>query len=118
MHQEQLHEILRPDNPATPARLLRGVHHAVTVAGIGVVFAATVEEWREAYAAPIDGAFYLISTFFAVEYVVRLIAAPADPHTAHRSDWQARCDFATSLGGAFDLLGALPGLLHLVIGAP
>jgi voltage-gated potassium channel len=118
MHGEQLHEILRPDNPTTSARLLRGIHHAMTAAGIGVVLAATVADWRQTYAAPLDGAFYLISTFFAAEYTVRLIAAAADPHTAHRSTWQARYDFATSLGGAFDLLAALPGLLHFMIGAP
>jgi voltage-gated potassium channel len=118
MRRDELHEIMRPDNPAAPARAWRGVHHAVTVAGIGVVLAATVDEWREAYSAPLDGAFYLISIFFAAEYAVRLIAAPADPHSAHRRDSQARTDYATSLGGVFDLMGALPGLLHLAIGTP
>jgi voltage-gated potassium channel len=118
MHRDELHELLRPDNPTTSARLLRGLHHALTAAGIGVVLAATVEEWREAYASSLDGAFYLISAFFAVEYLARLIAAPADPSIADRSAWQARCDYAASPGGACDLLGALPGLLRLAIGAP
>jgi voltage-gated potassium channel len=118
MEWERLHEILRPDNPAMPARLVRGLHHVATAAGIGVVLAATIEEWRAPHAALIDGAFYLISAFFIAEYAARLLAAPAEPSAAHRSAWQARRDFAVSLGGAFDLLGALPGLLRLVIGTP
>jgi voltage-gated potassium channel len=118
MRREQLYEILRPDCPAMPARLLRGLHHALTAAGIGVVLAGTVAEWREAYAAPIDTAFWLVSAFFAAEYVVRLIAAPAAPHAADRRAWHARWDYVTSLAGAFDLLGALPGLLLLAIGRP
>ncbi len=118
MERERLYDLLRPDNPTTPARFFRVIHHLVTGAGIGVVLAGTVGDWQDAYGSAIDGAFYLIAAFFAAEYAARLIAAPADPHAAHSSVWQARRDFARSLGGAFDVLGALPGLLRLVIGAP
>jgi voltage-gated potassium channel len=114
----QLHAIMRPDNPAPPARLWRGLHHATTAAGIGVVLAATVGEWREQNAALIKGGFYLVAAFFVVEYLARLIAAPADPGAADRTAWQARRAYAASLGGAFDLFGALPGLLQAVLGTP
>ena len=118
MDREQLRAILRPDNPAPPARLWRGLHHATTAAGIGVVLAATVGEWREQHGALIDGGFYLASAFFVAEYLARLIAAPADPSAADRTASQARCAYAASLAGAVDLFGALPGLLHAVLGAP
>jgi voltage-gated potassium channel len=118
MDREQLRAILRPDNPAPPARLWRGLHHATTAAGIGVVLAATVGEWREQHGALIDGGFYLASAFFVAEYLARLIAAPADPSAADRTASQARCAYAASLAGAVDLFGALPGLLHAVLGTP
>ena len=118
MDREQLCAILRPDNPAPPARLWRGLHHATTAAGIGVVLAATVGEWRVQHVALIDGGFYLASAFFAAEYLARLIAAPADPSAADRAAWQARCAYTASLAGAFDLFGALPGLLHAVLATP
>jgi voltage-gated potassium channel len=118
MDRDELHEILRPDNSATPARLLRGLHHLMTAAGIGVVLAATVEDWRAAHARLIAGVFYLISAFFVTEYLARLIAAPADPDRAHLSLAAARRDYVGSLGGIFDLAAALPGLLCLVLAMP
>jgi voltage-gated potassium channel len=116
MDREQLGAILRPENPAPPARLWRGLHHAMTAAGIGVVLAATVAEWREQYARLIDGGFYLVSAFFVAEYAARLIAAPADPSAARHSAWAAGRAYVASLGGAFDLLGALPGLFYAILG--
>jgi voltage-gated potassium channel len=118
MDREQLRTIMRPESQAPPARLWRGVHHATTAAGIGVVLAATVAEWREEHAALIDGGFYLVSAFFLAEYLARLVAAPADPRAADRTAWQGRWAYVASLGGAFDLFGALPGLLHAVLGTP
>src|SRR5215468_1949101 len=118
MGREPIGAILRPDNPAAPARLWRGLHHTMTAAGVGVVLAATVSEWREQYAAPIVAGLYLVSAFFVAEYLARLIAAPAEASAADRSPWQARCAYAGSLAGAFDLFGAFPGLLYAVLGAP
>jgi voltage-gated potassium channel len=116
MDREHLYEILRPDSPTTTARLLRGLHHALAAAGLGVVLAGTLDEWREAYAAPLDAALYLISAFFAAEYLARLVATSTDPHVAHRTAPQAMWDFAASPAGAFDLLGSLPGLLVVAVG--
>jgi voltage-gated potassium channel len=113
-----LHAVLQPDNPAMPARLLRGLHHLMVVAGIGIALAATVGEWQEAHAALSDGVFMLVAVFFAAEYAVRLIAAAGEPSAAHHSAAQALRDYATSKGGAVDLAGALPLLLRLVVGSP
>jgi voltage-gated potassium channel len=118
MDWERFRAILRPENSTPPARLWRALHHAMTAAGIGVVLAATVAEWREQYAALIYGGFYLVSVFFIAEYLVRLSVAPGDASGVQRSAWQAGGAYATSLGGAFDLLGALPGLLHVVLRTP
>ena len=118
MRPERLYEIQRSDTARTAARLFRGLHHTMAAAGIGVMLADTVEPWRQAYGGLFSGAFHLISAFFLVDYLLRLIAAPAAPGGAHRRPWRARRDFALSLGGLFDLLGALPGLLILVMNTP
>jgi voltage-gated potassium channel len=118
MGRAQLRAILRPESPAPSARLWRGLHHAMTAVGIGVVLAATVAEWREQYATAIDGGFYLVSAFFIAEYVARLIAAAGDPSAAQRSARQSAWAYVGSLGGGFDLLGVLPGVFYAVLGTP
>jgi voltage-gated potassium channel len=45
------------------------------------------------------------------EYILRLIAAPAAPGGEHLSPWRARYLWAISLGGIFDLICAVPGIL-------
>ena len=47
-------------------------------------------------------------------YVLRLWAAPAAPGAAHHAAWRSRLPWALSLGGVFDLLGALPGVLDIL----
>jgi voltage-gated potassium channel len=42
------------------------------------------------------------------------LAAPGAPGAAARGRWQSRLAWATSLGGTFDFLGALPGVLDVV----
>jgi voltage-gated potassium channel len=116
MDLSRIHELLRPETSSAPARLWRGLHHLLTAAGIATVLAASVAAWRAQYGALIAGGFYVVSAFFAAEYIARLLAAPADPARAHRSAGAARGDYARSLGGVFDLLGALPGLVRLAVG--
>ncbi len=78
------------------------------------MLADTVGEWREAYAGALDAGFQIVCAFFFAEYVLRLTAAPGAPGAAHRGKWQSRLAWATSLGGIFDFLGALPGVLDVV----
>src|ERR1700739_1967401 len=42
------------------------------------------------------------------------MAAPGARRAAHRGEWHSSLAWATSLGGTFDLLGALPGVLDVV----
>jgi len=114
MNQERLYEILRPDAAGTYARLFRGVHHSMVAAGIAVMLADTVEPWREGYGDLFENAFHLISAFFVAEFLLRLMSAPGAPAAQHRAAWRARLDWAVSLGGVLDLLGALPGVLNVV----
>jgi len=113
-----LHAVLQRDNLAMPARLLRGLHHLMVVAGIGVALAATVAEWQEKHAALFDRLFTLVAVFFAAEYAARLVTALGEPSAAHRSAAQALRDYAASPGGAVDLLGAVPLFVRLVVGSP
>ena len=114
MDEERLYQILQPETRETAARIFQGVHHAMVSAGIGIMLADTVGEWREAYAGALDVGFQIVCAFFFAEYLLRLAAAPGAPGAAHRGKWQSRLAWATSLGGTFDFLGALPGVLDVV----
>jgi voltage-gated potassium channel len=114
MDEERLYRLLQPDTFDPAARIFRGVHHAMVAAGIGIMLADTVGEWREAYHGALDAGFQIVCAFFVAEYVLRLLAAPGAPGAAARGRWQSRLAWATSLGGTFDFLGALPGVLDVV----
>ena len=114
MDEERLYQILQPETRDTTARIFRVVHHAMVAGGIGIMLADTVGEWRQGYAGALDAGFQIVCAFFLAEYVLRLAAAPGAPGAAHRGKWQSRLAWATSLGGVFDFLGALPGVLDVV----
>jgi len=114
MDEDRLYQLLQPEIRAPAARIFRGVHHAMVAAGIGIMLADTVAEWREAYRGVLDAGFQIVCAFFVAEYVLRLIAAPGAPGAAARGKWPSRLAWATSLGGIFDFLGALPGVLDVV----
>ena len=46
MGYERLYQLLQPEAPGTPARVFRGVRHAMVAAGIGIMLADTIAEWR------------------------------------------------------------------------
>ena len=114
MDEERLYQILHPETRGLPARIFRGVHHAMVAAGIGIMLADTVGEWREGYGAALEAGFQVVCAFFFAEYILRLMAAPGAPGAAHQRKWRARFAWAKSLGGTVDFLGALPGVLDIV----
>src|ERR1700738_450312 len=114
MYEERLYRILHPETRDPSAGIFRGLHHALVTAGIGIMLAETVAEWHEAYGGALEAGFQIVCAFFFAEYVLRLTAAPGAPGAAHRGRWQSRLAWATSLGGIFDFLGALPGVLGVV----
>jgi hypothetical protein len=114
MDEQRLYQILHPETRDPAARIFRGAHHAMVAAGIGIMLADTVVEWREAYARALDAGFQIACAFFFAEYVLRLMAATGAPGAAHRGKWPSRLAWATSLGGIFDFFGALPGVLDVV----
>jgi voltage-gated potassium channel len=115
MDEERLYQILHPETREPAARIFRCVHHAMVAIGIGIMLADTVIAWQHAYRDALDAGFQLVCAFFFAEYVLRLVAAPGAPGAAHRGRWRARLAWAKSLGGVFDLLGALPGVLDIVL---
>ena len=115
MDEERLYQILHPETRDPAARIFRGVHHTMVAAGIGIMLADTVGEWREAYGGALDAGFQIVCAFFFAEYVLRLMAAPGAPGAAHRGKWQSRLAWVTSLAGTFDFLGALPGVLDVLL---
>jgi voltage-gated potassium channel len=111
---DRLYQLLQPDAPGTGAQVFRLVHHAMVVAGIGIMLADTVGAWRLAWADALDGGFLIVCAFFFAEYVVRLAAAPGAPGAKHRGKWRSRLAWAVSIGGICDFIGALPGVLDIV----
>ena len=117
MDERRLYQILHPETRDPAARIFRGVHHAMVAAGIGIMLAETVVQWRAAYGDALDAGFQVVCAFFFAEYVLRLVAAPGAPGAARRGKWRVRLAWAKSLGGVFDLLGALPAVLDVVFDA-
>jgi len=114
MGRERLYRLLQPDEPGIGARVFRGAHHAAVAAGIGIMLADTVDASRLAWADALDAGFWVVCSFFAAEYVARLIAAPGNPGAAQRGPWRARLDWAASVGGICDLVGVLPAVVEVV----
>ena len=112
MSWERLYRVLQPESAGTAARVFRIVHHAMVILGIAIMLADTVAAWRQAYHGLLDAGFQIACAFFFAEYVLRLAAAPGAP-AAHRRGWRARLAWALSIGGVFDMLGALPGVLDV-----
>jgi voltage-gated potassium channel len=113
MDRRHLYRLLRPGNPEFGAWVWRVVHHTMVAAGIGVMLALTVPEWHDQYDDLLSDTFDLIAVFFVIDYLLRLYAAPGAPGAEHRGAWRVRLSWAASLGGIFDLLAAVPGLIAL-----
>jgi voltage-gated potassium channel len=111
MDSERLYRVLDPDEPGLAASGFRVVHHTMVAIGIALMLADTVRNWRLAHPQALDAAFRVVCVFFVAEYALRLFAASGAPGAGHRGAWRARRAWALSLGGVFDGLGVLPGIL-------
>jgi voltage-gated potassium channel len=114
LSEARLYEILRPDSTETPGIIFRALHHSMVAAGLAVMLADTVEPWQAAHGEAFAVAFHFVSIFFIAEYLLRLACAPGAPDADDRAAWRVRLGWTCSLGGFFDLLAALPGVLNLV----
>jgi voltage-gated potassium channel len=113
MDRQHLYRILQAGAAGAAARAWRGIHHAMIVVGIGIMLALTVENLRAAYGGLMTDVFYVVAIFFVAEYVLRLYVAPAAPGGAHRGALRSRLAWAGSVGGVFDLVAAIPGIIAL-----
>ena len=116
MNRRRLYLLLRPDGADPAARSFRAVHHLMAAAGIAVMLMMTVAPLEAAHPIALADGFYVVAAFFLAEYALRLIAAPEAPGGEHRGDRRARLAWALSLGGMFDLVSGLPGVLALIHG--
>ncbi len=114
MDRQYLYRLLQPGNQEPGALLWRVLHHSMVAAGIGVFLALTVAEWREDYGVELAIVFFVVAGFFVLDYLLRLYLAAARPGAEHRGAMSTRLAWAMSLGGAFDLLGALPGAIAII----
>jgi voltage-gated potassium channel len=113
MDKQHLYRLLQPGNSEAGALAWRALHHVMVAAGIGVMLALTEPECRDAYGGALSDAFDLIALFFVFDCLLRFFAAPGAPGGEHRGVWRSRLARATSLGGAYDLAAAIPGLIAL-----
>ncbi len=116
MDRRGLYHLLRPNSAGREARIFRVVHHVMVAAGIAIMLTTTVGSMEDDYGRALAIGFYVVAAFFFAEYVLRLIAAPEVPGGQHRAPLEAQFAWATSLGGMFDLVCALPGIIALVHG--
>jgi voltage-gated potassium channel len=110
---QRLYRLLQPGSTEAGAFVWRIVHHLMVAAGIGVMLALTVAEWRALYGDLLSDAFDLVAVFFVIDFVLRCYAAPGAPGGEHRGAWRSRLSWLTSLGGVFDLVAAFPGVIAL-----
>jgi voltage-gated potassium channel len=113
MYRRRLYLLLQPESPGNAARIFRIVHHLMVAAGIAIILTATVAAMQASYGAALVIGFYVVAVFFFAEYVLRVIAAQEAPGGEHRGPLGAQLAWATSLGGVFDLVSALPLLIAL-----
>jgi voltage-gated potassium channel len=114
MTRRRLYLVLHPGTADTTARAFRGLHHSMVAAGILITSTTTVVALREEHDFALDLVFLCVAAFFLAEFILRLIAAPEAPGADHHGVGRARLAWLFSLGGVFDLIGALPGIIDLV----
>ena len=114
MDRQHFYRLLQPGNQEAGAWAWRVIHHSMVAGGIGVFLALTVAEWRSAYGIELAIVFFVVAGFFVFEYLLRLYLAAAAPGSEHRGALRARLSWLVSLGGVFDLLGAVPGIIAFV----
>ena len=113
MDRRRVYRLLQPGNPETVAVLWRAVHHCMAAAGIGLMLALTVPDWQALYGAALSDAFDFVAAFFVVDFALRFYAAAGAPGGEHRGAWRTRLSWLVSLGGVFDLVAAIPGVVAL-----
>jgi len=114
MDRQRLYRLLQPGSTEPGSWLWHGIHHSMVAAGIGVFLALTVEEWRAPYGVELAIVFFVVAGFFVLDYLLRLYIVAEAPGSEHRGAWRARLSWAISLGGLFDLLGAVPGAIAII----
>ena len=114
MNRRRLYLLLQPESLDNAARLFRVVHHLMVAAGIAIMLTATVTAMADAHGHFLEIGFYVVAAFFLAEYVLRLVAAPEAPGGEHRKPLESQFAWATSLGGVFDLVCTLPGIIALL----
>src|SRR5260370_14704863 len=114
MNRRRLYVLLQPVCADDAARLFRVMHHLMVAAGIAIMLTATGTAMADAHGNFLEIGFYVVAAFFLIEYVLRLVAAPEVPGGEHRRPLEAQLAWATSLGGIFDLVCSLPGIIALL----
>jgi voltage-gated potassium channel len=113
MNRQRLYRLLQSGNSETSAVLWRFVHHAMVAAGIGLMLALTVPDWKALYGDTLSDAFDVVAAFFVLDFALRFYAAAGAPGSEHRGAWRSRLSWLRSLGGIFDLVAAIPGVIAL-----
>jgi len=113
MNRQRLYRLLQSGNSEASAVLWRFIHHGMVAAGIGLMLALTVPDWQPLYGDALSDAFDVVALFFVFDFAVRFYAAAGAPGGEHRGPWRSRLAWLVSLGGVYDLVAAMPGVIAL-----
>jgi hypothetical protein len=116
VNQARLYDILRPGSAGAP-----GVSYSARYTircgqpASPLCWLIPYEPLQAGHGGAFADAFHFGSVFFIAEYWLRLACAPGAPGADDRAPRRARLCWTCSIGGVFDFLGALPGILNLVL---
>jgi voltage-gated potassium channel len=115
----QIDRLLAPaESPPWSNRLVNGMLVALVLVSVVAVVVETLEDLPSRVGWFLRLVEALAVGVMAVEYVLRLWAAPEREAIGAREPWRARLHYATSFVGLVDLLAVLPALVAAVVPIP
>jgi len=115
--ERRIYDWLSAGSKAWPAVVFRIVHHFLVIGGLAALVLDTVDSIDAAFGTGLGRVFDVALAFFTLEYLLRLIVAPAAPWVQPGRPWRARWQWFTSGAGVIDLVALLP-LAAMAAGFP
>jgi voltage-gated potassium channel len=115
----QFDRLLAPaESPRWPTRFVGGVLVGLVLVSVVATVLETLEETAQRMGWLLRLVEALTVAVMAVEYLLRLWAAPEREAIGTRAPWRARLHYATSFVGLVDLLAVLPAFVAVVLPIP
>jgi len=106
------------ENPPWPTRLVTGILMGLVFVSVVATVLETLQETAQRIGWLLRLVEALVVAVMAVEYALRLWAAPEREAIGTREPWRARLHYGTSFVGLVDLLAVLPAFVAVVVPIP